>query len=76
MKLRFELFSDGVGRYRFRIIAPNGHIVAVSAPYESKSAAKAAITMVRGGARAATLVDSTRRPGRDTVRQRLVVPEV
>lgn len=66
MSVRFELFSDDVGRYRFRIIAPNGHVVAVSAPYECKAGAKAAITMVRSGALAATLVDSTRHQCRDT----------
>lgn len=41
MTLRFELFSDGVGHYRFRIIAPNGHVVAVSAVYECKAAGQA-----------------------------------
>ena len=62
MTLRFELFSDHVGRYRFRIIAANGHIVAVSGPYESKASAKSTIAMVRTGAPRATIQDSTLRP--------------
>lgn len=58
--LRFELFSDDVGRYRFRVVTANGYVVAVSAPYESKSAVKRAVAMVRSGAHKAKLVDGTR----------------
>lgn len=64
MTSRFELFSDGVGRFRFRILAANGHLVAVSSPYASKAAAKRTIAMVRNNARRATVEDSTLGPSR------------
>jgi hypothetical protein len=60
--VKFELFSDSVGRYRFRIVAANGHIVAVGAACESKAAAKRAIMLVRRHAGGARTVDSTQGP--------------
>jgi len=60
--LYFDLFSDSIGRFRFRIIAAAGHLVAVSNPYESKAAAKRAIALVRDGARRAAVRDLTRGP--------------
>jgi len=62
MTLGFELFSAEVGRYRFRIIAASGHIVAVSGPYESKAAVKSSTATVRTGAPRAAIHDSTRTP--------------
>jgi uncharacterized protein YegP (UPF0339 family) len=60
--VKFELFSDAVGRYRFRIVAANGHIVAVGAACESKAAAKRAVKLVRLHAGGASIVDSTQSP--------------
>lgn len=60
--MKFEVFSDSVGRYRFRIIAANGAIVAVGAAYESKAAARRAITLIQLHAGGARTVDSTQGP--------------
>jgi uncharacterized protein YegP (UPF0339 family) len=47
---RFELYTDADGKYRFRLKSPNGEVVAVSEPYESRVAARAAIESIRSGA--------------------------
>ena len=47
---RFELYTDDDGKYRFRLKSPNGEVVAVSEPYESRVAARAAIESIRSGA--------------------------
>jgi uncharacterized protein YegP (UPF0339 family) len=36
---KFELYTDKAGKYRFRLKAGNGEIVAVSEAYGSKAAA-------------------------------------
>ena len=43
----FELFVDADALYRFHVTAPDGTIMAVSKPFESKSAAVAGIAAVR-----------------------------
>ena len=40
---KFELFQDSAGKYRFRLKAGNGEIVATGEAYESRSAAKKGI---------------------------------
>lgn len=52
---------NSVERYRFRIVAANGRIVAVGAACESKAAAKRAIMLVRlhAGALLVGLTDIT-----------------
>jgi len=43
----FELFADDESRIRFRLVMPDGHVLAVSGPFTDKHAAAAAIEEVR-----------------------------
>ena len=56
---KFELFQDSVGKYRFRLKAGNGEIVATGEAYESRSAAKKGIQAVQRAAAGATVIDQT-----------------
>lgn len=44
---KFELYEDVNSQYRFRLIAPNGEIIAVSEGYASKQNAKNGIRAVK-----------------------------
>lgn len=44
---KFELFVDAESSFRFRLRAPDGTVMAVSAPFGDKSAAVAGIAAVR-----------------------------
>jgi uncharacterized protein len=55
---KFELYAAKNGKYRFRLKAGNGEIIAVaSEDYESKAAAKKGISSIMKTAATATLVD-------------------
>lgn len=56
---KFELFQDSAGKYRFRLKAGNGEIVATGEAYESRSAAKKGIQAVQRAAAGAKVVDQT-----------------
>ena len=56
---KFELYSDKAGKFRFRLKAGNGEIIAVSEAYESKASAKNGIESVRKNAPDATVDDQT-----------------
>jgi len=56
---KFELYKDSQGKYRFRLKASNGQIIAVGEAYESKAAAVNGIDSVRRHAADATLDDQT-----------------
>ncbi|MEI6362665.1 MAG: YegP family protein [Actinomycetes bacterium] len=43
----FELFQDKAGKYRFRLKASNGQVVAASQAYESKASALNGIESVK-----------------------------
>jgi len=47
---KFELYVDRAGRFRFRLKAPNGRIIAISEGYGSKSACENGIDSVRKNA--------------------------
>jgi uncharacterized protein YegP (UPF0339 family) len=55
---KFELYQDKAGKYRFRLRAGNGAIVAVGEAYESKQAAEAAIESMQRAAGHASIVDA------------------
>lgn len=55
---KFELYKDVKGKYRFRLKASNGQIVAVGEAYESKAAALNGIESVRKNS-TAPVVDQT-----------------
>ena len=44
---KFELFADAESKFRFRLKAPDGSVMAVSAAFGDKSAAVAGIAAVR-----------------------------
>ena len=44
---RFEIFKDAVGKFRFRLRAQNGEIIAESGAYESKEGCHKGITSVK-----------------------------
>jgi uncharacterized protein YegP (UPF0339 family) len=56
---KFELYKDAQGKYRFRLKAGNGEIIAVGEAYESKASALGGIDSVRRNATDATLIDQT-----------------
>jgi uncharacterized protein len=55
---KFELYQDAQGKYRFRLKASNGEIIAVGEAYESKASTLGGIDSVRHAADA-ELVDQT-----------------
>lgn len=56
---KFELYQDNAGKYRFRLKAANGQIIAVGEAYESKAAAQKGIESVKANAGDAAVVDQT-----------------
>lgn len=56
---KFELYQDRGGKYRFRLKAGNGQIIAVSEAYNSKSSALNGIESIRKNAKGAKLDDQT-----------------
>lgn len=56
---KFELYKDAGGKFRFRLKASNGQVVATGEAYESKSAAQDGIASVQRAADGASIVDQT-----------------
>jgi uncharacterized protein YegP (UPF0339 family) len=56
---KFELYTDAAGKYRFRLKAANGQIIAVGEAYESKASALNGIESVKKNAAEAAVVDQT-----------------
>jgi uncharacterized protein YegP (UPF0339 family) len=54
---KFELYTDGAGEHRFRLVASNGETVATGEGYASRSGAKAGIESVRRNAADAEVVE-------------------
>ena len=44
---KFELYQDKAGKYRFRLKAGNGQVIAVGEAYETKAAAQNGIASVQ-----------------------------
>jgi len=59
MPAKFEIYQDKQKLYRFRLIAPNGQIIATSQGYKSKESCKKGIASVVKNAPSASEVDST-----------------
>jgi uncharacterized protein YegP (UPF0339 family) len=55
----FELYKDGSGKYRFRLKAGNGEVIATGEAYESKASALNGIESVRKNAADAKVDDLT-----------------
>ena len=60
MPAKFEMYKDKAGRFRFRLVAPNGEIIAASEAYESKDGCRDGIVSVRTHAPKAEVVDLDR----------------
>lgn len=56
---KFELFADAAEKFRWRLKAGNGEVIAQSQAYTSKDAAKKGIASVQANAAGATIVDLT-----------------
>jgi uncharacterized protein YegP (UPF0339 family) len=56
---KFEIFKDTTGEFRFRLVAPNGEIVAASQGYNAKVSCVEGIDSLRRYSSGAALVDST-----------------
>jgi uncharacterized protein len=54
---KFEVFQDRAGKFRFRLKATNGQVVATGEAYESKSAAKKGCESVQRAADGAEVVE-------------------
>ena len=54
---KFELYTDAAGKFRFRLKAGNGEVIAVGEAYESKSAALNGIESVKKNAPDADVVE-------------------
>jgi len=56
---QFEIYKDGVGKFRFRLKAPNMQIIAVGEAYESKGGCKKGIESIKKNAPIANVIDLT-----------------
>jgi uncharacterized protein YegP (UPF0339 family) len=56
---RFEIFKDTVGKFRFRLRAQNGEIIAESGAYDSKEGCQTGIASVKENAAKAVIKDFT-----------------
>lgn len=54
---KFELYNDKACKWRFRLKAGNGQVIAVGEAYESKAAAQNGIESVKKNAPDATVVE-------------------
>ncbi|WP_327119813.1 YegP family protein [Nocardia sp. NBC_01730] len=59
MAAKFEIYKDKSDKYRFRLKAANGEVIAVGEAYESKAACKNGIESIKKNAPAADIVDQT-----------------
>ncbi len=57
--MKFEIYKDKAGEFRFRIRATNGNILASSEGYAAKASAKNAIERIKSDAKGAEIEDQT-----------------
>jgi len=55
---KFEIYKDAAGKFRFRLKAPNGEIIATGEAYESKDGCKKGIESVKTNAPKAQVVET------------------
>jgi len=56
---KFEIYKDAAGKFRFRLKAPNGEIIATGEAYESKDGCTKGIESVKTNAPKAQIVETT-----------------
>ena len=54
---KFELYTDAGGKWRFRLKAGNGQVIAVGEAYESKAGAREGIESIKKNAPDAPVVE-------------------
>ena len=54
---KFEIYQDTAGKFRFRLKAANGEIIAVGEAYESKDGCKNGIESIKTNAPIAEIVE-------------------
>ena len=60
MATKFEIYKDGKGEFRWRLVASNGQMIANSGEgYKSKDSAKAGIASVKKNAASAKIEDKS-----------------
>ena len=59
MASKFVVYHDKAKKFRFRLVAPNGEIIAVGEAYESKAACLNGIKSIQKNAPIAPVVDET-----------------
>lgn len=59
MAAKFEIYNDAAGKFRFRLKAGNGEIVATGEAYESKASVLKGVDAVKRAAAEATVDDKT-----------------
>jgi uncharacterized protein YegP (UPF0339 family) len=52
---KYDLYSDKAGKFRFRLKASNGQVIASSEAYESKASAQNGIASVKANAGSETV---------------------
>lgn len=57
--MKFEIYKDAGGEFRFRIVASNGNILASSQGYNQKQSAKDTIASIQANAAGASVEDNT-----------------
>jgi uncharacterized protein YegP (UPF0339 family) len=55
---KFELYQDKTDKWRFRLKASNGQVIASGQAYESKRAAQAGIASVQKNAPTASVIET------------------
>ncbi|MEM6553568.1 MAG: YegP family protein [Planctomycetota bacterium] len=56
---KFEMYKDKAGKFRFRLKAGNGQVIAVGEAYESKAACENGIESIKTNAPDAPVDDQT-----------------
>ena len=57
---KFEVYKDKAGKFRFRLKAGNGEVVATGEAYETKAAAKKGCEAVQRAAAGADIVETAK----------------
>lgn len=60
--MKFTIFKDKTGEFRFRIVANNGNVLASSQGYKAKASARGAIDRIRSDASGSHIIDETALP--------------
>ncbi len=56
---KFQVTKDKAGEFRFKLVATNGQVIAVSEAYKTKESAMKGIESVKANAATATIEDMT-----------------